>query len=279
MTERSTIAIIFGSAPNFRVDPFKYFILSVNKVQNLFEFRFPNRGFDVKHGPLSTKCLFKAMKDRIDEVSLTQDCVTADYVIGIISTPIIDNIFWEVDSNNAIITTDVWERYFSPPSVFEYILHSIIGAILEMQSGGKIKSHRDTRGCIRDVTIMKRDDRLDIALGYLCDEHRGQITSIFGNDYTTSIECIIDLKWLGGQEKYGTVAHNLKHYFSYNILKDSGFRRTWWERAKESVHAIPMELVKNIIQMVIAILLAFILVQLGLKERPDRVETGAAAWF
>ena len=42
MMARLKIAVIFGTIPNFDKYAFKYFILYVNKIQNTYEFFFPD---------------------------------------------------------------------------------------------------------------------------------------------------------------------------------------------------------------------------------------------
>ena len=54
---RETVAILLTSTPNYDQYAFKYFVLSLNKIQSLYEFIFPEMHeyfFPLAHFPLVT---------------------------------------------------------------------------------------------------------------------------------------------------------------------------------------------------------------------------------
>jgi hypothetical protein len=58
-----------------------------------------------------------------------------DYWIGITSEPDPENLFFRTMKTKSqkkiwIVTTDVWEKWMSPPSLFEYICISVFICIL-----------------------------------------------------------------------------------------------------------------------------------------------------
>ena len=58
------ITIIFGNTPNFDENAFKYFILSINKIQSIYEFTFP----DIYSYPfLNDICEFKTSNNILEE--------------------------------------------------------------------------------------------------------------------------------------------------------------------------------------------------------------------
>jgi hypothetical protein len=158
----------------------------------------------------------------------------------------------------ALITTDTWEKLFSPPSVFEYIVHSIAGSLVQMISeteyGSPILSHRETKGCLLDYKFFKTDMKVAVSLGYVCDECKTRIRNVLGQDIATCINKISSREWIGGVDEEGSVAHNLKKFFKVDLNKDTGFTKTFWEKAKESFPELPKDLILIIATAIITYL-------------------------
>jgi hypothetical protein len=53
--------------------------------------------------------------------------------------------------------------------------------------------------------------------------------------------------------------------FSFDIERDSGFNKTYWERARAKFDEAPYEILKIVVEAIIAVLLAVILLFLKLK--------------
>ena len=259
---RKKVAIIAGSVPNYPLLAFKYFILSLNQHQDFYEFTFP----DIDEHWLNSKEYVQEDLMAKFAYRITKTDINADSYIAIISGSISGNMFFMTAGNLAIITTDVWEKYFSPPSLFEYLLHCIGANLLYMHPDLNVDSHLDTRGCVIDYTRIKADDQVDIALGYICDEHREEIKESVGTEYLTQFQKIISRKWIGSTTERDSVAYNLKHFFRFDLEKDSGFNKTFWERAVSTFDELPKEGVKIFMEAIKALILAGILLYLGLKE-------------
>jgi hypothetical protein len=90
-----------------------------------------------------------------------------------------------------IITSKLWERFYSPPSVFEYFASSIVRIVLEsltreLQQGNNnlkelnsLETHYPTdvtKGCIFDFTGYKLDRRMLIASPSLCSDCKYKLT-------------------------------------------------------------------------------------------------------
>ena len=258
---REKVGIILGSPTNYDILPFRYFILALNQVQTIYEFSFPDQEISFVDDEYTEERL-------LDFVASTHRVVspTVDYLIAITTRRIRGNLFFTSRANVAAITTDVWEKYFSPPSLFEYLLHCIAATVIFMNPSLDLDSHVDTRGCVLDYTRWKHDDRIDIALGYICDNHSEEIQQALGDSYLKQMQLVIDRKWIGSISDNGTVAYNLKHFFRFDIGRDSGFNKSFWERAKAKLDELPGEGIKKIIEAIIAVLLAALLLKLGLKK-------------
>jgi len=272
---RLKIIIVFGSKPNFDKDAFKYFFLSLNKLQNTYEFCFP----DLEGFPFEEQvCVFETANQKIEAFVSSQPKDYA-HIIGIITSRFNNNYFFNATENSSIITTDIWDKYFSPPSLFEYLLHSIYCCLIYSQKtlpNRKISdkamtisigSHSDTRGCVADFTRNKFDDRIDIALGYICDEHKAEIKEVFGDEYLKETTFVLERKWIGNIEDKNSVAYNLKHIFKFDINKDSGFNKTWIDKVKEKFYDIPADLTGEVLKVVLTALLTYYLIKFGLPPK------------
>lgn len=270
------IALIFGNVPNYEKDAFKYFILELNKLQQTYEFSFP----DLMSYPFENKtCTFKTANTAFEDF-IHQNSITADYSIAINTCSFDNNYFFKAGDNSAILTTDVWDKYFSPPSLFEYLMHTIITCLLYSKKLPKerkltdemgvinIGSHRDTRGCIADFTRNKSDDRVDILLGYICEEHQKEIEVYYGKQYLNEILIIIDRKWIGSIDEKGTVAYNLKHVFKFDINKDSGFNKTLWEKCQDKFYEIPGNIVGEVLKVLLTAIVTYLLIKYGVLNKP-----------
>ncbi len=270
---RITVAIIFGSEPNIDKNAFEYFILSVNKFQHIYEFCFP----DITSFPVNNR---GAVDDElvIETVNkfVSQNHIIANHVIAILTNSFNNSFFFNATHTSAVITTDVWDKHFTPPSVFEYLLFAIITCLVyskqippntnltSEQRAIDLSSHRDTRGCIADFTRRKCQRRVGIALGYICEEHAEKIGEFYGQAYLSELRTIVDRSWIGDTDKKNSVAYNLKHLFKIDLNRDSGFNKTWWENVRDKFYEIPGTLVLEILKVTAIVILLLLLMSLGL---------------
>lgn len=276
--DRLNIAVLFGTKPNFESDAFKFFLLYLNKIQKTYEFYFP----DVIDYPFKSKkkkkvnfeTSHKTVKDFTQNSS-----IVADHIITIITNSFDNNYFFNAEQKTSIITTDVWNKYFSPPTLFEYLLHCIYTCLIYSQIKPKgqppltekqktiyIGSHKDTRGCIADFTRNKYDDRIDITLGYICDEHKQEILDFYGNDYLKEVQQITERNWIGKLDEQNSVAYNLRHIFKVNINRDSGFNKNWWDKIKDKFYEIPGSLIGEMLKIILIAFLTYLLIKIGILD-------------
>ncbi len=258
---REKVAILLTSKPNFDESALKYFILNMNNIQSAYEFIFPeiDKYFYYKKR-YSRDELFDLFALIKQDVKFEGE---PDYFINIIQPKIGDSLFFECRDNVTFITTDSWERIFSPPSLFEYLLHCVSAALIFMHPKIGLGSHKETRGCTLDYTRYKMDDKVDISLGYLCDSCKKVILDGAGLDYQKDISVMISRKWIGDINDFNSVAHNLKRFFKFDINKDSGFNKTFWEKAKEHFPEIPKDVVITLLSVLIGALITLLVTQLN----------------
>ena len=250
---RKIVAVFFISNTDFDEYACKYIILNLNaqQFQSCFEFEFPEIvEITNKHFPKKDYCELPDLFNRLSTcVELAQkNCsFKADYFIGITNIGMSkeEDLFWATQDNKAIITTNQWEKVFSPPSVFEYILNSLTGSLTIMvsrvQGTHQINEHIETRGCYLDYASKKKDNRVDVSLGYVCENCRSEIKESLGNKYVTCFENMCSRKWLGEVSDKGSPAYNLKKFFRVDLDKDTGFYKTFREKVRDSLPDLPKE--------------------------------------
>ena len=256
---REKVAVLLTSEPNFDEYAFKYFILSLNSIQSTYEFVFPEiNSYFYTEDLYKEKALFKSFTDARTGIKFEEQ---PDYFINVIQSKIAGSLFFTCDGNIAFITTDLWEKMFSPPSLFEYLLHCIGASLIFMHSELDLSAHTETRGCTLDYTRYKMDDKVDIILGYLCDGCTKAISDGAGPSYLQDLSIIIGRDWIGDISTFDSVAHNLKRFFKFDINKDSGFNKTFWERAKQHFEEIPMKSLMVAISLIIGAVITLLITQ------------------
>jgi hypothetical protein len=248
------VAIWFEEEQKFDLLPFIFFVSSANAAQQSIQFYFPD--------PPDGLTYDEALRRQETGVAPFDD--TYDVYVFITASYIEGNVFFIEDGPLVHITTLGWQEYFSPPSVFEYLFHSIMcGTIYALTS---VSHHREfTTGCQFEYTRVKELDRVDIALGYICQEHRDVIRSELGATVLDDVEKLFKFSWLGEPDKHGSVAFKMKDLFDYDLRKDSGYKKRFFERVQANVDAMWFDVAKELFKGLVLIIVAYLLFKFGLK--------------
>lgn len=265
---RKRVTVFFLS--NLDIDEYalKYVVLSLNIRQDFFEFEFPDlvqlnidRKFFFNQKVSETSSLFdnftSLISKTISNTGLPRDYLPneetpprkVDYYIGITSIKIgkEEELFWTVKDNTAIITIEGWEKIYSPPSVFEYIIQSIAGVLVRMSSNIQTKKpiieHALARGCILDDAYDKKDNKIDVSLGYICEECKSKISFSLGEHFLAAITKLCSNECLGDIETKETVAYNLKKFYKVDINRNSGINKSAWGKTRDSFLDLPKEII------------------------------------
>ena len=271
---RLKVALVLGNKPDFNEYALKYFILSLNKNQNTYEFYFPYiKKFELADGKEDPQNWINSLRH-----TLLGTKANFDYYIIIIQNRLMKDYFAYPDKIGAVITTYHWQKKYSPPSLFEYLISSIYYSLIYSQKKPSISIssnnntsssfdvHDDTRGCYADAATDRNDNRIDVAMGYICDYHKEIIISFYGIDYFNETMKILERKWIGNLDDKNSIAYNLKHYFNFNINRDSGFNKTLWENIRGKFYDIPGSLLSEAFKAIVLALIALLLVWLGIKS-------------
>ncbi len=237
------VAIKIDDVNNVDHSALKYVILYMNTIQTEFEFLFLDK----------------------NPILNDEHQIEINANIEITDRSLEGNLFFWQKDGEAKITTIGWDQKYSPPSVFEYLIHCIICSVIFMIGNDKIKSHNETLGCQLDFTRIKSDDRVDIALGHFCSLHRKQISEVVDRGKFEALEKLASLEWLGVKTPGEGASYGMHHYFGIDLHRDSGLKLHFLQRVLKRMEDLPFEMMKEIIKLVVAIVLAWALINLGLK--------------
>jgi hypothetical protein len=70
---------------------------------------------------------------------------------------------------------------------------------------------------------------------------------------------MISRSWIGSIDTPESVAYNLRRYFKFNIDKDSGFNKTFWEKARDHLPEAPKEIIVALISALIGAIVGILI--------------------
>ncbi len=238
-TKRSKVVIVFGTKPDFDETAFKYLVLYLNKIQSIYEFEFGDLedqneeqgteypfSLSIRHSDSELIAKLRATKTGKEIAAQEQH-----YLIAIVGFPLEEELFWDFDGNIALITNAGWQRQYAPPSMFDFLVQSIYAVLCMMHPKlqGKFDCHPETRGCPFDYAANKSEARVDIALGLICDECKQTMIAEIDKEYYEQASKIFSADWIGHADQLDSVAYDLKRFFRFDLDRDSGFNKTFWE--------------------------------------------------
>lgn len=269
---------------DFDQDACAFFLTAMNFHQNIFEFQIIDGNsqrleFLKLFHELDLQDQIEKAKNNIDTTGNVSEIIlnwldnialrdpSLDYWIAITSEGIEENWFFttkgvkETKSRKRlwIITSRHWERFYSPPSLFEYFATSIIRMVVEsltrelqkdyiiLDKINSLESHYPndvTRGCIFDFTNYKPDRRILVSnpnLCYACKHKLSHLQILVNNKLGKAIPLaeelnrVISRDWMGNLEQKGSAFYNLKEVYKYDVKRNSGFNKGNWERIRDSI--------------------------------------------
>jgi hypothetical protein len=214
-----------------------------------------SRCFSTKTDDYIVQWFDKTILDALEKDNKTILDSSVDYWIGITSESIGENYFFRTrrgtfkDRILSVLTSEYWERDYSPPSVFEYIVISTFICTLECLSLDFRKelthpamNHYETRGCLFDFTSDKQYRRILVSSPHLCsvctEKLRQLETIIRKRSYVSlsgGVNKILSRKWMGKIATIESPIYNLKKNYGYDVNRNSGFYKKPWEIFRDSV--------------------------------------------
>lgn len=248
------VLVIFYGKLKLNIDAISFAILSLNKIQDCFEFSIYEEEKNIFCNQGDKEAILFEFDKYLREKNIFKG--NAKYV-AITDSEIMNNWFHVTSSSLSIITTNDWLRSYSPPNYIEYIINSIVDGIIF--SITETESHEETRGCCLDYTEYKKQLRWGIHLGYICNRCKQQIIEKGGEQLYNCLVKISSFDWTGEINEYNSIANKLKKYFDFDIEKDTGLQKKLRDRFKETFVSLPKEVISGVITGAIIAILSFVL--------------------
>jgi hypothetical protein len=246
------VAVWLEGEQEFDELAFMFFVLGANTAQDSVQFHFPD-----PQGVID----FSRARERLSAGQAIAP--TFDLHVFITASPV-GSLFWESYWPAVHLTSSKWERSFAPPSLFEYLLTSMLRAATFYFAD--LHSHREfTMGCQFEYMRIKAHNRVDTALGFICPDHKRDIRERVGEVYLADLETLFAFRWLGHVDEPGSLASQLRAYFGQDLSRDSGYRKRFWERAQANVDTLWFDFAKETFKALILIVTTFLLIRFGLK--------------
>lgn len=279
-SEPIRVALVLAAFPSEKATAFKYFLLLLNKLQQVFEFQFHDPPREDKLVPfLAAKGLKDPDETRehllefADRLKATFDAnvrafdLSTTYVsqVIVISLATLSNYHYLIRRKHvSLLALGKWDRGMAPPSAAEFLQVAILRVAYSALEGGVWNTiHQGTRACMFDFTRNLNDTRLMTLVGVgVCSECRRALVADGFTDAPDEIRQILERTWLGNRNTPGTPA-NIMAQFGYDLFFSKGFTSTFRERVRE---LLTEDAAKEVIKLLFGIIFLFLLVWLGLKS-------------
>ncbi len=292
-----TVGIVFVEELN-RDDEFKlhlnfdqiacsHFLLQMNSVQRIFDFRIivHAQGFPAFKIPTIDHDidLFVWLDEEISKFEASKEGMNyqIDYWIGITSEDLGRNRFvqgmgkFEGISGKPLwlITSSDWQEVHSPPSLFEYLaittfMCSLSSLSQEFNCSLYFHLPYMSKGCIFDFTKIKEHRRIIVSnpnLCVICEDRLVSLQKLIKDgtnterDIVSEVKCFLKREWMGNSNKVNSPIYNLKKNYGYDVDRNSGFYKKPWEKFRDSIKDKSAEwIVGGIFTLIFGLIAAFV---------------------
>lgn len=271
--------ICLAGIKNPAAEALQYLLTHVNSLQSSFEFELisiaPNE-------PLTAKLLSKRpvvvndnFNQLVGEFAEIQDNYSAmeaacyklpkqpcDYYT-IVSLARLDNGYyaWGGPRTN-LVALGNWKRTMAPPSLVEFALTLVIRlAALDAAPDVGDTRHLGTKGCLFDFNARLSTVRLKVLNGFVCTSCEQAIIAAGYPHVVDDLRIVLDKSWFGDDTSPLTPA-GICRKLGYPLFLTKGIKPTLMEGISAKLQN---DLVAEVVKIIGAILIAYLLIRLGLK--------------
>ncbi|HEY0459119.1 MAG TPA: hypothetical protein VGC97_08175 [Pyrinomonadaceae bacterium] len=272
------IGVVFGDLGGLNVNSLKYLITHLNTLQKIFEYELleiendyiknlkPEATVDRKKLRSKIDQLFSSFHKYIDDQQKfynLEDVTKPDKFIIITLACFADGHYGLCEGDIQVMALGDWNKYMSPPTVFEFILTLLLRQSVGLISPSFSKSkHFGTKGCLFDFTPNISDARFKALQGFICSNCRKELKEDGYLDWADVITDVLKMTWIGDTKDVYSPAGIVKK-LGYELFLTQGIKPTLWEALKNSLRD---EGTKEFIKLVFAVVLAVLFIWLGLKK-------------
>jgi hypothetical protein len=201
--------------PSFNKEAFTYIVYELNREQAAWH-------FTVDFDTFKSNALTSEETKRCGGAPLcyAETVADTDSLIGITSTQLGQDTFWQNSNNVSVISVDRWER-FSPPSIYEYLAYSLVvqSTIIHLNrycKGLPISAFvpgRSAYGDLFEFSPRRNEIKAAVLAAHLSPKGEELLGNCFGMEYMNTCSRLLSLDWLRSPR----VRENLKKDFNVEL--------------------------------------------------------------
>jgi hypothetical protein len=272
------VAITFGDFGVRDLTPYKYFLLLLNRLQRTCQYEIHDiHDKDVfllslvaerhsakraKDGLADFEARFRGhLEQRNNFYGLAN--APPDQFVLITGATLSDRYYLIRRGQTTMLALGLWKKYMAPPSLAEFLQLLVLRASysdLEGQVWNQM--HLGNRACLFDFTPNLADARLVVLAGVgVCHDCERALKVDGFQEAASEIRRIASREWCGTITEVGSPAHVMAR-LGCDLFLTKGFEASFLERAKR---ILMDDGLKEFLKISLALLLAWLLIQLGLK--------------
>lgn len=276
--ERRKIGIVICESENVNVEALKYFILTLNKLQTIFEYQL--LPYDRKNRMLQILSS-ENVRDREEVRSLVGGFVIdfreylnkhndefgliddfPDHYVIISFVKFHDEYYSMRKNNISVIGLGYWEREMAPPTVLEFILTLIMReSIASICNPLKKSVHLGTKGCLCDFTNDLGEARYKVLIGYICDHCKNELVKDGHTNLLHEFEKLLSKEWMGKRDDPSSPAGIIKN-LGFDLFCTKGFQKTAYEKF---IDKLPEEAAKTFATIILTAIFTAVPTYFGIK--------------
>ncbi|MHC4270109.1 MAG: hypothetical protein ACYSTS_16820 [Planctomycetota bacterium] len=210
----SHISVKFLQEPDFDKYAFVYLIYELNKLQKNWYFEVD---FDVFNENVLTTKERKRCAGENKSLCYSEMIANDQSFIGITSKKLGEDYFWQNSNKVSVISTYGWKEY-APPSVYEFLTHSIIVQSIMIHLNAHCKglpknSFKESRiayGDLFQFSPRRQAMKSMILAAHLNRKGEELLFNCFGMEYMSICSQLLTLDWFHSQK----VTENLEKCFN-----------------------------------------------------------------
>jgi hypothetical protein len=211
------VKFLTETEPDFDKFAFVYLLYELNKLQKHWYFQVD---FDVFDERRLTSIQRKACTEDPKILCYAETISDDKPFIGITKQELGNDFFWQNRNKVSVISTYAWELY-SPPSVYEYLAHSIIvqSILIHLNAHCKglpdkaFKESRVAHGDLFQFLPRRTAIKANILAAHLNRKGEELLLNCFGAEYMSVCSKLLTLEWLHSER----ITENLEKSFDVKL--------------------------------------------------------------
>jgi hypothetical protein len=204
-------------------------------------------------------------ESRLADIEIENRCVSQSrFAYVVVSQLRIENDYFILFGDRvACVALGNWKKRMAPPSIVEFVLTLVVGAVGQlMQSDPDRSNHYGTRGCIFDYADDVGVARYQVLEGHVCAdcERLLALDDVDAADLR-ALKILASRQWLT-KPKGPLSPASMAAALEYNLFMTKGLSPSLAERARA---LLTEDAPKEVIKLLFALLLAYLLLRFSLK--------------